>query len=224
MNPQDGKNLNRQFPGNVQGTASERLAHFVSSVLPSCDAYLDLHGGDLDEDLTPFTIFNDNNEESKKLAVAFGLETAVAGNPERPVSSSSAARLGVPAITAEIGANGIWNEERVGMHYEGVKRVMVHLGMLPSSQAQQTTSQTTVVKLSVPMASVNGLWYPRHRVGGQVAKGDVLGEIRDVFGSVLFTATAEVSGYVFYMLTSLWVNAGEELISVATPDTDFSGW
>ena len=47
--PEDGKNLNRQFPGDADGTASQRLAHWLTSaVLSKADFYLDLHGGDLD--------------------------------------------------------------------------------------------------------------------------------------------------------------------------------
>ena len=70
--PEDGKNLNRQFPGRPDGTLSEKLAHWlVSAVFPHGDCYLDLHGGDLDESLMPFTIYPRRSEASKALAVAF---------------------------------------------------------------------------------------------------------------------------------------------------------
>ena len=55
--PQDGKNLNRMFPGRPDGSTSERVAHWlVTQAYPRADAYLDLHGGDLDEALVPFSI------------------------------------------------------------------------------------------------------------------------------------------------------------------------
>ena len=47
--------------------------------------------------------------------------------------------------------------------------------------------------------------------------GDVLGEIRDVFGAVLQTGTADKPGSVLYQLSSLWVNAGEALLGLGVP-------
>src|SRR6185312_6462466 len=54
-NPYDGKNLNRVFPGKLKGTFTEALAYFVFNtiILPS-DSFVDLHGGDMVEDLLPF--------------------------------------------------------------------------------------------------------------------------------------------------------------------------
>ncbi len=43
----DAKNLNREFPGNPDGTEMERLAWAVSQELqPVADYYIDLHSGD----------------------------------------------------------------------------------------------------------------------------------------------------------------------------------
>jgi predicted deacylase len=56
--PDDGKNLNRNFPGDPQGTFTEVLARrvFTSLVLGS-DYLVDLHAGDLPEALEPFALF-----------------------------------------------------------------------------------------------------------------------------------------------------------------------
>jgi predicted deacylase len=77
--PEDGKNLNRMFPGKADGSTSERLAHWlVTSVYSQADAYLDLHGGDLDESLVPFSLFPNGSDASRELAGVFGLPIAVA--------------------------------------------------------------------------------------------------------------------------------------------------
>ena len=69
----------------------------------------------------------------------------------------------------------------------------------------------------VPAAGVDGLWYPATEIGQTVATGDVLGEIRDVFGAVRETVRSQQSGFVLYRLSSLTVNAGEALLGVGTP-------
>ncbi|MDE1992993.1 MAG: succinylglutamate desuccinylase/aspartoacylase family protein, partial [Rhizobiaceae bacterium] len=128
--PQDGKNLNRMFPGNAEGSTGERLAHWLmTEVYPQADAYMDLHGGDLDESLAPFTIFPGGCAKSLALAEAFGLPIAVAST--RPGNSVNGARLaGIPSILPEIGGNGIWSESSVGLMVDGIHRVMQHLDMI----------------------------------------------------------------------------------------------
>lgn len=106
--PEDGRNLNRMFPGKPDGSVSERLANWlVTQVYPHADAYLDLHGGDLDESLTPFTIYPGTCHRSKELAEVFGLPVAIASsNYGNTVNAAS--RIGVPSLLPEVSGNGLW--------------------------------------------------------------------------------------------------------------------
>jgi predicted deacylase len=104
--PEDGKNLNRMFPGKPDGTVSERLAHWlVTSVYPQADAYLDLHGGDLDESLSPFTLFPSGCDKLRRLATAFGLPVAAGGEG---YTINAPRRIGVPSLLPEVSGNGLW--------------------------------------------------------------------------------------------------------------------
>ncbi|MFC7399073.1 succinylglutamate desuccinylase/aspartoacylase family protein [Chelatococcus sp. GCM10030263] len=213
--PQDGKNLNRMFPGNADGTTSERLAHWlVTNVYPQADAYIDLHGGDLDEQLAPFTIFPGSSEKSKELAVAFGLPTLVA-SARGGGTIHAAAALGVPSILPEVSGNGLWGEQTVTQVTDGVRRVMRHIGMVSTATAPASEA-TKIVSMWVPAAPHTGLWYSHKEVSDKVAKDEVLGEIKGVFGEVLATIRSEQEGFVLYRLTSLSVNQGEALIGIGT--------
>lgn len=215
--PEDGKNLNRVFPGKPDGTVSERLAHWlVANVYPEADAYLDLHGGDLDEALVPFSLFPNGSEASLALASAFGLSIAVAAGGEG-YTINAAHKIGVPGIIAEVSGNGLWGEESVGEMTAGVERVMKHLGMFLGPVTSAAQERPQVVRMWVPPAPVSGLWYPAKELSAPVAAGEILGEIRDVFGKVLATIPSQVPGFILYRLTSLSVNKGEALLGVATP-------
>jgi len=215
--PEDGKNLNRMFPGKPDGTVSERLAHWlVTSVYPLADAYLDLHGGDLDESLAPFTIFPSGCEKSKAMATAFGLPVAVAAGGEG-YTINAAYRLGVPSVLPEVSGNGLWGEDTVGQMIAGIERVMQHLGMLAGPVEAAPQQVPTFVTMWVPSAPVGGLWYPSKDLSVPVAAGEVLGEIKDVFGKVLATIRSDKDGFILYRLTSLSVNQGEALLGVGTP-------
>src|SRR3954466_519372 len=62
--PIDQKNPNRFFPGDPNGTFTEVMndAIFRAVISPS-DALIDLHGGDLVEALSPFTIYSVTGNE-----------------------------------------------------------------------------------------------------------------------------------------------------------------
>ena len=58
MGLSDGKNLNRVFPGDPQGTEMDRLAYAISQeVFPMADYYIDLHSGDDYEELVPYVYY-----------------------------------------------------------------------------------------------------------------------------------------------------------------------
>ena len=212
--PQDGKNLNRMFPGKPDGTTSEKLAHWlVTEVFPKADAYIDCHGGDLDEGLAPFTIFPAGCEKSKALAAAFGIKVAVAAGGAG-YTVDAAHKLGIPSILPEVSGNGLWGEATVPQMTGGIRRVMQHIGMLPG-KAPATTLD--VVTMWVPTAPVTGLWYPKKDLGEPVAEGELLGEIKTVFGEVLASIRSEKTGFILYRLTSLSVNEKEALLGVGTP-------
>ena len=76
MTPEDGKNLNRCFPGDPNGSYSDVLAHAIfEELIAPADVVVDLHGGDLVEALEPFAIYAESAVESRAHAVAaaFGL-------------------------------------------------------------------------------------------------------------------------------------------------------
>ena len=55
VSPIDGGNLNREFPGNPEGTVTSRIAHYIESVLlPMCDGFHDLHSGGASLQYLPF--------------------------------------------------------------------------------------------------------------------------------------------------------------------------
>jgi uncharacterized protein len=85
--PEDGKNLNRCFPGSPGGTLAERLAFAVfSQVIAGSDALVDMHAGDLVEALEPFVLDDGGPVEvqARGLATAYGLGYVLRQAPSPP--------------------------------------------------------------------------------------------------------------------------------------------
>ena len=74
--PEDGKNLNRCFPGNPDGTLAERLAYAAfTELITGSDAVIDAHCGDMVEALEPFALYEAGAAEAtaRDMALAYGL-------------------------------------------------------------------------------------------------------------------------------------------------------
>ena len=137
--PEDGKNLNRCFPGNPAGTFTERLAHaaFTQLICRPRTAVVDAHAGDLVEALEPFALYHAGSAQARarELANAYGLRY-VARHQRKPsqgltgMTSAAAAAIGVPAIIAEATAGGGQvDSASVELHVRGLYRVLDMLGM-----------------------------------------------------------------------------------------------
>src|ERR687887_1986067 len=115
VNPEDNDNMNRVFPGRADGTWSERFAHwFLNEVVAGCEYAIDLHAGDMIEDLIPFVIYRETgnaelDEKARRMIDAYGAEWVVKAMPtgERPGTLyAAAAARGVAAMIAESGRIG----------------------------------------------------------------------------------------------------------------------
>lgn len=216
--PLDGKNLNRSFPGNASGSASEQIADWMfRNVLTQGDYYVDLHGGDLIEALVPFTIIfrsgkQDLDQKTLELAQAFGIEYLV--RSETPGGAySEATKAGVPSLLAESGGQGIWPPEDVARLTVGVNRLMRHLEMIEGPAPERLPSKLLDQFLWL-RSEHDGFWYPAVGVNGAVTKGQELGQVQDYEGKVLQTAKSPADGRVLFLVSSLAINAGDPLLAV----------
>lgn len=214
--PLDGKNLNRVFPGRADGSASERLAHWlIDEVLGHVDAYIDLHCGDLNEALSPFTLFREGDEKAQSLARVFGFPDAISSQASG-MTISAASDAGVPAIIAEAGGNGQCDANAIDALVEGVMRVLNSLNVTVPAHNEPDGSPTRVniCKCASVIAEADGLWYPSCRAGSVIHEGDKIGQIRNSFGDDCCTIISPISGKVLFHMTSLAVNKGETVIGI----------
>jgi predicted deacylase len=224
--PADGKNLNRCFPGDPGGSYTDVLAAeiFTRIIAPS-DYLLDLHAGDLPEALEPFSLYEESDVEdrSRRLALAYGLGHVVRqSRASRTVggsTSSAAADIGIPAIIAEVGANGICDEASVERHLRGVLAVCADLGMLAGTAATHENAAAVPVEYDgwIWMRSaVQGFWQPAVRTGQDVAEGDLLGVLLDPLGRELDRVVAPAAGCPLFLTTSPAVVSDGLLLGLAT--------
>lgn len=216
--PDDGKNLNRMFPGDENGSLSQKLAHTISQLLQSnVDFYVDLHAGDLYEQLTPYVYYP--GAAAQNIVSAAREAALILSVPYRVRSSASsgaynsAAILGIPSLLIERGGNGQWSRQEVDNYKADIYRLLSHLGLTFTNPPSENILQKELVAAFYPTAEVDGLWYPSVTAGQCIQKNDLLGEIRDCFGNTLQTCFAKETSIVLYRTTSLSIRKGDPTVA-----------
>src|SRR6266550_4947553 len=179
VNPIDRKSMNRMYPGKMDGTQTERASFLITKqVVEQCDHLIDLHGGDLDESLRPYSYWtktgNDKQDAiSREMVLAFGLDHIIISTdrPKDPQASryleNTATTRGKPSITAEAGHAGTVEPDDLSVLVDGCLSVMRYLKMLPGP-ASTIEHPVWIEKILTIPSDQTGIFYPLVKRGTYV--------------------------------------------------------
>ena len=225
VNPTDNKSMNRFYPGRVDGTQTERALYFMTKeVVDKCDYLIDLHGGDIDESLRPYSYWVVSGNEkldvaSRGMVLAFGIDTVIISK-DRPTDKNASKYLdstatvrGKPALTVEAGYAGTTDTDDIELLANGCFNVMRHLGMLPGSVTPVESPVWLDNVISVT-SDVNGIFYPLVTRGSYVAQGAKLGYVTDYVGRTIVEARAPAAGVITFVRAVPSMTKGETIANV----------
>jgi predicted deacylase len=224
--PEDGQNLARVFPGNAQGTLTERTAHALTErVLRGADALIDLHSAGRDFAMPLFCGYhadaNDLGRRCEALARAFGAPLTWAHLTVSNGRSLSAARdLGIPSIYAEASGGSQVRGAETDAFVEGVLNVCRLLGLVdgPVRPARSKLIRDPGGNTDAGvLAPASGTWVTRTAAGVMVGAGETLAEIYDEGGRKLADVTAPRAGIVMMLRRLSRVTEGTSVAMVAAP-------
>jgi predicted deacylase len=210
VNPVDGKSMNRMYPGKMDGTQTDRASYLITKqVVEQCDHLIDLHGGDLDESLRPYSYWtktgNENQDRiSREMVLAFGLDHIIisADRPKDPNASryleNTATTRGKPSITVEAGHAGTVEPEDLSVLVEGCLNVMRYLKMLPGALSP-IEHPVWVQSIATIASEQTGVFYPLVKRGTYVEQGMKIGYVTDYVGKTIYEARSSAAGVVLYI-------------------------
>lgn len=216
--PEDNKNLNRVFPGEENGTVSEKIAFAFSKYLyPQLDFFIDLHGGDLFEEVMPFIYAPGIGEKevidfSHKVASNISLPVRVRSKASTGAYNSAAIQ-GVPSLLIEIGGNGNIESKNLDRYKSCLKEFLAYLEAIEYTTSLKSEEQKEITQANYLESPCEGYWYPKFKAGDLVEKDDILGEIKDCFGKELCTFRAEFDGIILYQTISLAIPKDDPLVA-----------
>jgi predicted deacylase len=226
INPVDRKGMNGGYPGDAGGTQTPRaLALVTEQIVRPADVIVDLHGGDLDEDLRPYSYWirtgkADQDQASKKLALAFGLDMIIVRDVDASNAASSrslsgyALFLGKTTFVAEAGRAGLVTPEETAALVNGSLNVLASLRMITRAP-HAATAVTWVGKDERVRADSGAMFYATAKRGSTVKKGDKVGWMTDYVGRPLGDVLAPQDGAVTFIRPVPSLSKGATIVTVA---------
>lgn len=191
LSPLDGKNFNRCFPGKADGTVSEMLAHYLSTILfPLANLVIDIHTGGRSTDFVPCAHMHlvPDGEQRRQMVEgteAWGSDLAflyadIAGTGLLPVEAE---RQGKIVITTEMGGGEVVSAAVHRLTHSGLRNVLIHFGVLrgiKQPRAKPVRWLQALDREDYRFAPESGLYENLVDLGFEVAADQPVGQIHFV--------------------------------------------
>ncbi|MEJ1239451.1 succinylglutamate desuccinylase/aspartoacylase family protein [Chryseolinea sp. T2] len=210
----DGKDINRSFPGNKNGSLASRVAyHLMREVIPYIDYGIDFHTGGAMRTNYPQVRAVLKDGVNNELANAFNAPFTI-DSPYRPNSlRKESARKGKNIIVYEGGESLRFDQHAIEEGISGTLRLMKYLKMI--DWAPEPNEENRVVWSTSWIRARNaGLFQSSVRCGQLVNAGEWVGTITDPFGEFKEQIVAPEKGYVIGLNNIPVINAGDALMHI----------
>ena len=224
LSPVDSMNLARTFPGNKNGSLTERIAFYLSEMLiPQADFFLDLHSSGVAYLMPLMTGYDAGDTPTGK---ASGSAAQIFGTPviwgheeiSPGRSISSAMDLGIPWLYVESPNGARVSQADLPFYVNGIFNLLKHLDILPGEITGSAPEYSLIGSGDVDRTqAVSNAGFFVQKVGllDHVEKGELIGEVRDLFGETIEEIYAERSGYVGLLRAAPLVDPGDPVCLVA---------
>lgn len=218
-NPVDKKGING-YPGKADGTQSERIAFALNrDIIEKCDHLIDYHGGDLDENLHPYSYWTKMDDaqldkRTKEMLFAFGLPTIIMKPNTGRTLDTTALKMGKASITVEAGRAGTTDAADIAVLVNGTLNVMRYLRMLPGQVDMNMKQPLWIAKATVIKSDYDGVFYPLVVPEAYVQKGMAIGYITNHFGEKIYDVTAPFPGVILYVCALPTMKKGDNLVDI----------
>ncbi|HEC76352.1 MAG TPA: hypothetical protein ENI33_03710 [Thermoplasmatales archaeon] len=183
VDPIDGKDLNRVFPGKKDGTITERVAYtFFNKFVKRADFGIDLHTGMKGHLLIPHPRVRTYKDFSPSLEYsrALGTEIIFYHEGSKGMLTIEAGKIGIPVVCFEIGEAGRLDEYFIDAGMKGVINFMKYFGIL-DGEPEIPEKQILLKNYKEVVSQYGGLFYPKVKAGEVAKKNQFIGIIKSPF-------------------------------------------
>ena len=187
--PIDGGNMNRVFPGNPEGTFTEKIADYFSrTLLPLADYVLDFHSGGKTLDFLPFCcahVLENKKQQAKCIAAlkAFNAPHSVmlleidATN----MYDTAAENMGKVFISTELAGGGTTSAYTVAIAKKGIRNILRHAGITKGEmEVDETLNLDMPDERCYVFSETSGLVEHCVDLGDEVKKGQLVAKVHNI--------------------------------------------
>jgi len=207
----DGRDLNRVFPGNANGSLASQFAYqFTKEIAPHVDYVLDFHTGGGERDNVAQIRCHSEEENTLKLAEVFNPPFIISSNYIAKSVRYTLNKMKKTVLLFEGGKTNELNPEIIAHGVRGTKNVLTHLDVI-DGDVNLTQKPIYINSARWLRASHSGMFQATVKNGTFVEKKQVLGHIQDPFGEFKKKIFAQNEGYIFCINRTPIVNKGDAL-------------
>ena len=211
----DGRDLNRMFPGTINGSLASQFAYqFTKEIAPLVDYVIDFHTGGAERDNISQIRCNEDDEKALELAKVFNPPVIVFSDNIKKSLRDTLHKIGKTVLLFEGGKSKELNATIINEGVNGTRNVLIRLGLI---EGKLTVRETPVFikKAKWLRASDSGMFKIMVKNGSLVKKKEVLGVIQDPFGEFKKKIYAPFNGYIFCINKTPIVNKGDALFHMS---------
>jgi len=193
----DGTDLNHIMPGKPDGNVSQVYAwRVVERVIKQFDYLIDLHTASFGRVNSYYIRADMSDETVRQMAQLQNPQIIVHNPPSDGTLRGTAAELGIPAITLEVGNPNTFQKGMIREGLTGIHNVLDYLGM-QKCEVEEPDEEIVLCKRSYWIyTDTGGIMTVKPKVAEFVKKGEVVATIRNVFGDILKEYLAPEDGVV----------------------------
>ncbi len=202
----DEEDLNRNFPGKERGNRSQQYVWKIANlILPHFDYMVDMHTASFGRTNTLYVRADLVNDTIAQMADWQDCDI-ILNSKGMPSTSSGLAMLrtfraeamlkGIPAITIEYGNPQVYQPEIITRGVNGIKRLTNGLGMTFFKDIVLPIQPVRCKKSYWIYMKEGGLLSISVNLNEQVAKGILIGEVRNPFGDLIRSYYAPENGII----------------------------
>lgn len=215
--PQD---LNRVFPGDAEGSLTERVAHLlVDRLLSQADYLIDIHTPAAGAEWQPYASVPTEDagaeyrDRALEFARAFGAPVLLEGSLHQGTIQSAAQGLGKVAMTVEVGEANRYSQDLLEWGVGGVQNTMHHIG-ITSGRAVPSSESILITRLHRVRANRGGFLHLDVQPGDDVDAGTHIGSILNMASEVIEVITAPVAGRVLRVNRNALAGTGDLVVYI----------
>lgn len=210
----DGRDLNRVFPGKVEGSIASHIARSLfQKVIRRADFGVDLHTAATGRTNLPHVRADMKLKSVNRLACAFGCEIIFDMAGEKGMLRRAATMAGVPMIVYEAGEPLKFQQPLIRQGVVGIKNVMGELGMYDFPRTSPPF-QMVVDERGWIRASKGGIMILNVKPGDIIKKGEDICVMSKPYGSEVHRLKAPYTGLVVGCTTIPMALPGSAIVNL----------